>query len=75
MTHHIKIKKTYGVSKDFDHDKFWEWVRKMSVNNIVIVSELEAPNDFKCIWHKTVSRTVKPNDGIKAVEKLFIKEN
>lgn len=27
----------------FDHSKFWEWCRKMSKNNIVFVSEYNAP--------------------------------
>lgn len=34
----------------FDHNVFWEWVRKMSIDNIVLVSEYEAPDDMICIW-------------------------
>ncbi len=33
-------------SLDFDNNKFWRWVRKMSKNNIVFVSETSAPKDF-----------------------------
>ena len=36
-------------STKFDSDKFWETVRKWSKNNIVIVSEYKAPDDFKCV--------------------------
>ena len=42
--------KGYG-NETFNHDEFWEWVRRMSkVGFKVLVSEYEAPDDFKCIW-------------------------
>jgi len=34
----------------FDTDMFWETMRKWSLDNIVIVSETEAPDDFIPIW-------------------------
>lgn len=34
----------------FDHEKFWDIMRKWSTNNIVIISESNAPKDFKKIW-------------------------
>ena len=38
---------------EFDNDKFWEWVRRMSKQgHEVYVSEYEAPTDFECIWKK-----------------------
>ena len=53
---YISSKKTWPLNyKGFDHAKFWQWVRKMSRKNIVIVSEYEAPDDFKVIWEKTVN--------------------
>ena len=30
--------------------KFWETMRKWSKNNIVVISEREAPKDFKKVW-------------------------
>lgn len=57
--------------KSFDHNKFWEWVRHMSENNIVIVSEFNAPNDFTCIWEKEMQIT-HANQKKKSTEKLFI---
>lgn len=43
-------KKRKGFSTNmFNHKDFWEWVRLMSQNNIVIVSEYTAPDDFECI--------------------------
>ena len=41
--------KQYGSSKHFKHDEFWEWCKHVSKNNIVLISEHEAPSEFKCI--------------------------
>lgn len=42
--------KEYKNRLEFDSEKFWDWVRKMSVHNYVFVSEYKAPKDFKSIW-------------------------
>lgn len=44
----------------------------MSKNNIVIISEQNAPNDFECVWQQEVKRTIDNNKRVKAVEKLFM---
>jgi DNA adenine methylase len=62
----------YGASKNFDYEKFWNWAREMSKNNIVLVSEYNAPNDFKCIFEKTLTTTLDKNSRKKDTEKLFI---
>lgn len=64
--------KQYGSSKGFNHEKFWEWCRCISKNNIVLISEHDAPDDFEYIWQQEVKRTIDNNKRIKAVEKLFI---
>lgn len=64
--------KQYGSSKNFHHDNFWEWVRYMSKNNIVLVSECQAPKDFKVIWEQEVLRTVDNTKRIKSTEKLYV---
>lgn len=66
--------KQYGVNKDFDHDAFWDWVRDKSQNNIVLVSEHYAPDDFRCIWEQEITRTIDNAKRVKAVEKIFIKK-
>lgn len=63
--------KQYANSKHFDYEEFWDVVRKWSKDNIVIVSELQAPDDFECIWEKDVSRSIKAKSKSRAVEKLF----
>lgn len=47
--------------KNFDYELFYDWVRKMSKNNIVLVSEYSMPSDFKCIWEKTISVSLDSN--------------
>ena len=64
--------KQYANATQFDYEKFWQWCRDMSKNNIVIISEQNAPDDFTCIWQQEVSRSIKATDKSKSVEKLFI---
>lgn len=66
-----KDTKQYGVSKNFDYSEFWDWVRQKSKDNIVLVSEHQAPNDFKCIWEAPIKRTIDNNKRVNTVERLF----
>ena len=66
-----QLKKEFDISPDFDHKEFWETMRQWSQKNIVLISELEAPDDFECIWQQEVSRSIKAQDKSKAVEKLW----
>jgi DNA adenine methylase len=64
-----------GTGTSFNHDKFWNTMRKWSKSNIVIISEETSPKDFKCMWKKKYSRGrgfKKGNDGKDVEEKLFI---
>lgn len=36
--------------RQFDNEEFWQWCRNMSKNNVVFVSEQDAPKDFDEIW-------------------------
>ena len=68
--------KTYNTSKNFDHDKFFDWCREQSKRgNVVFVSEYEAPEDFVCVWQQEVKSSLSANGvsgGNKvSVEKLF----
>lgn len=64
--------KQYTNATRFDYEEFWQTMREWSKNNIVIISEQNAPDDFKCIWEQEVSRSIKATDKSKATEKLFI---
>jgi site-specific DNA-adenine methylase len=50
----------YRINKDcpFDHDAYWELMRKWSLKNIIFTSELKAPPDFTSVTsYKTRGRT------------------
>lgn len=66
---------TQGYSTGaFDHQKFWDWVRgEVSSDHKVFVSEYTAPDDFECVWSKSVNNTLDRDTGAKsAVERLFV---
>ena len=63
---------TTKYKDDFNHEEYWNWVRKISEDNIVLCSEYNAPDDFNCIWSKELTTTLDKNSRSKAVEKLFI---
>lgn len=63
--------KQYANSKNFNNDEFWETIRNWSKDNIVLISECQAPNDFKCIWQQEITRTVDNTKRVQSIEKLF----
>lgn len=63
--------------QSIDYDSFYDFLRKLSENNIVLVSEYNMPADFECIWQKE-RKVLQKSDritGEKSVEKLFIAKN
>lgn len=46
----IKYRTDTKYYDTFDNNEFWDIMREWSKNNIVIISELNAPSDFKVIW-------------------------
>jgi len=63
----------YATSKNFDYDKFWNWVRTMTKKgHIVYVSEYSAPDDFISIWKKELINSMSLTTTTMAVENLFI---
>lgn len=68
---YAKNKKVYN-DKGFNHEEFWEWARKLSENNYVIVSEYEAPADFSVIWEKQLGKMFPKQKKDTPKEKLFV---
>ena len=68
---------TKYANVDFDHIRFWEYMRKISQDHLVYISELNAPEDFVCIWHKEIRRILDVNkeNQFKSTEKLFVYKN
>ena len=61
----------YANQEKMNYDHFWQWVRELSKNNYVFISEQSAPEDFEIVWHKDVKRTAGKDNNFAAVEKLF----
>jgi len=71
-----KNTKQYSTSKGFNHDEFWQWVRNRNNDgHAIFVSEYQAPEDFECVWSKSVNSSLSANavcGGNKiSTEKLF----
>ena len=62
----------YANSPRMDYTHFWNWIRDLSKNNYVFISEQAAPDDFEAIWTQEVKRTTNKENNFKAVENLFI---
>ena len=60
--------------QSINYDEFYDFLRTLSKNNIVLISEYNMPDDFKCIWQKE-RKVQQKSDRLsadKAVEKLFV---
>jgi DNA adenine methylase len=61
---------------DFDHTQFWNWVRDLSDRCKVFVSEYAAPDDFECLWEKSVTSSLTQDTGSKRnIERLWRLKN
>ena len=63
----------YDYNKQFNHEEFWDWVREVSKNNIVLTSEYTAPEDFEVVLEietKTDMRN-KEQKQEPRIERLF----
>lgn len=63
----------YGLVGNFDSEEFWQTMREWSKNNMVLISEYNAPEDFEVVWQQEVITDMnnKDNQKDKRVEKLF----
>ena len=64
-----------GYKDEINYDEYWNWVRELSKNNIVLCSEYNSPDDFVQIYEKTLTTTLDKNSRKKDTEKLFIHKN
>lgn len=80
----IKYRRDVKHYDKFDNDTFWETIRKWSLDNVVVVSETHAPDDFKSIWEKDKVRSICQSkktryknieNGEIVKEKLFIHQD
>lgn len=64
--------KKYNSKIQFNTDEFFDFARDLSKDNIVLISEHAAPNDFITVWEHTVKRCINAADKFSATEKMFI---
>ena len=63
---------TTGYIDDFDHERFYRWLRSMEFP--VFVSEYSMPDDFICLASIDKACTYSSSKTIKRVEKMFVHE-
>lgn len=62
-----------GYSNKFDSNAFWQWCRdQVKKGHIVVVSEINAPDDFNCIWEQKITTHLNNRNKIEKIEKLFM---
>ena len=54
---------TYANVSKMDYEHFWNWIREISKNNSVFVSEQTAPEDFEVIWQQKAIRTMNKENN------------
>ena len=65
----------YSNSKEFNHKEFWEYMRTLSKEHIVFISEYNAPEDFVEVWSKpqVVKMDARKKENIFTnIDKLFV---
>ena len=71
----IPYKNTTGYQDSFNHVEFWQWAEECSKENIVLVSEQVAPDEWRSVWAKPVKRTLDNASRIDITEQLYIFSN
>ena len=70
---------TAKYKDNFNHAEFWDWVRQISKEHDVFVSEYNAPEDFECVWQSVAASSLgangKSGGNKRSIEKLFRLKN
>lgn len=66
--------KSYVYDGKFDSDKFWDYMRIISRDHLVFISEQNAPGDFVSIWEKSKPRCLSkdPDKRFHITEHLYV---
>ena len=63
----------YNTTAKFDSALFWATMREWSKDNLVFISEYQAPEDFKRVWQKEKKLSIRSKNGCEIrVERLFV---
>lgn len=72
-SYRFRITKVVG-NGSFDHKEFWDIMSRWSENNLVFISELEAPGGYECLMNVPIKASVRTKEGCSTRwEKLFCK--
>ena len=55
----------------FNHDDFWEWCEMMSEKHTLFVSEIQAPDNFECVFEKEIQNSISDKYKKRRIERLF----
>lgn len=59
-------------TNDFPYEEYYEWIKEMSKDNIILCSEYNMPSEFECVWSKDVRMSLNKNNSKQVkVEKLY----
>lgn len=64
----VKYRRSVKEYDVFDNDEFWQVMREWSNNNVVVISEVSAPEDFVEIWTYTCNRTAAQSKKTRYLE-------
>ena len=65
-----------GNKNTFNHDEFYDHCRlKVKEGNIVLISEYYMPEDFVCIFEKSIKNQMQRKNKEDKIERLFIHES
>lgn len=70
----VRYRKGTRKYEKFDTDEFWNVMREWSKTNLVLISELVAPDDFEVVWTLITRRTAGIAKVQRSEEKLFRKK-
>lgn len=72
-----KNTQSYGISKNFNFEEYYEWIRIQSQKCPIFISEQELPDDLNknILWQDEAIRTLSKDNHCVACEKLFYVDN
>ena len=61
----------YAGQNKFSEDVFWDWCRKIGKTNNLLISNYDAPDDFKCVFEKEHRIFARNTEDKIAIERLY----
>lgn len=65
------VKYKYPGIEKLNEENFWNWCRKFGKNNVILISNYSAPDDFKCVFEKQHRIFSKNTENPISIERLY----